>query len=173
MCTQILKLLLSVPNTDELLPFSHVTSPLDFLASIFLTQKYYPSSSLANSIQTLLLWAAIPALIPKAGNRRQVNSLLSRKKCLCIPWMIQTCSTVMTSTTEIFLVPAQETAKVSQKESSCCWASCSLSGRSSFQILDSMQNPVVMKWLNFWEKLFLFVCLLDQSKCLFNQCLLT
>lgn len=113
MCTQILKLLLSVPNTDELLPFSHVTSPLVFLASIFLTQKCYPSSSLANSIQTLLLWAAIPALIPKAGNRRQVNSLLPRKKCLCIPWMTQTYSTVMTATTEIFLVLAQETAKIS------------------------------------------------------------
>lgn len=73
-----------------------VAFPLDFLASIFLAQKCYSSSSLASSIQALLLWAAIPALIPKAQSRRQINSMLPGEKCFCILWMTQMCSMVMT-----------------------------------------------------------------------------
>lgn len=135
-----------------------VAFPLDFLASIFLAQKCYSSSSLASSIQALLLWAAIPALIPKAQSRRQINSMLPGEKCFCILWMTQMCSMVMTVTTEISPAPAQGTAKNLLKGKQLLLSKQFFKQEEQLaaQTLDPMQNPVVMKWLQFWRML-LFV----------------
>lgn len=68
------------------------------------------------------------------------------------------CSMVMTVTTEISPAPAQGTAKNLLKGKQLLLSKQFFKQEEQLaaQTLDPMQNPVVMKWLQFWRML-LFV----------------